>query len=116
MDSDAFIKTVVSICDAVKGKSTVKQVNLSFDEWERLVPLQSAGSGNLKGISGIGRCPLLEDIYNFEDARCWWAMLITFLRNADVKVACLVAGERDCSHYDLSQWRRRVGADHFSVS
>ena len=34
MDMDDFIKTVVSICDAVKGKKHSKhQVNLSFDEW-----------------------------------------------------------------------------------
>jgi alpha-N-arabinofuranosidase len=34
--------------------------------------------------------PLLEDIYNFEDALLVGSMLITFLRNADrVKVACL---------------------------
>ncbi|MBR3741636.1 MAG: antA/AntB antirepressor family protein [Clostridia bacterium] len=34
--------------------------------------------------------PLLEDIYNFEDALLAGAMLITFLKNADrVKVACL---------------------------
>ena len=34
--------------------------------------------------------PLLEDIYNFEDALLAGSMLITFLRNADrVKVACL---------------------------
>ena len=34
--------------------------------------------------------PLLEDIYNFEDALLAGSILITFLRNADrVKVACL---------------------------
>ena len=34
MDLDEFIKTVVSTCDAIKGKKrSKKQVNLSFDEW-----------------------------------------------------------------------------------
>lgn len=34
MDLDAFIKTVVSICDAVGGKKhSKKKLNLSFDEW-----------------------------------------------------------------------------------
>ena len=34
--------------------------------------------------------PLLEDVYNFEDALLAGAILITFLKNADrVKVACL---------------------------
>ena len=34
MDMDAFIKTVVSICDAVGGKKhSKKKLHLSFDEW-----------------------------------------------------------------------------------
>ncbi|HPR79591.1 MAG TPA: alpha-L-arabinofuranosidase C-terminal domain-containing protein, partial [Candidatus Limiplasma sp.] len=34
--------------------------------------------------------PLLEDVYNFEDALLVGSMLITFLRNADrVKIACM---------------------------
>ena len=34
--------------------------------------------------------PLLEDVYNFEDALLAGSMLITFLRNADrVKIACM---------------------------
>ena len=88
LDMDRFIKTVVSICDFVKvKKGSDKQINLSFDEWnvwyhsndqdKELEPWQIAP-------------PLLEDIYNFEDALMVGCLLITLLKNADrVKIACL---------------------------
>jgi alpha-N-arabinofuranosidase len=91
MDLDAFIHTVVSICDAVKGKKHLKkQINLSFDEWN--VWYHSHGQDNeiWKREKWGPALPLLEDIYNFEDALLVGSMLITFLRNADrVKIACM---------------------------
>jgi alpha-N-arabinofuranosidase len=34
MDMDEFIKSVIAICDSVKGKRpSRKSINLSFDEW-----------------------------------------------------------------------------------
>ncbi len=91
MDLDAFIKTVVSICDAVKGKKhSKKQVNLSFDEWNVWYHSNQQDQEIWKRDKWDRALPLLEDIYNFEDALLVGAMLITFLRNADrVKVACL---------------------------
>lgn len=91
MDLDAFIKTVVSICDAVKGKKhSKKQVNLSFDEWNVWYHSNQQDQEIWKRVKWDRALPLLEDIYNFEDALLVGAMLITFLRNADrVKVACL---------------------------
>ena len=91
MDLDGFIKTVVSICDAVGGKKhSKKKLNLSFDEWN----VWYHSSEQDKEVWKMGKwnraLPLLEDVYNFEDALLVGAMLITFLRNADrVKVACL---------------------------
>ena len=84
MDLDAFIKTVVSICDAVGGKKhSKKKLNLSFDEWNVWYHSNEQDKWNRA-------LPLLEDIYNFEDALLAGSMLITFLRNADrVKIACL---------------------------
>lgn len=91
MDLDAFIKTVVSICDAVGGtKHSKKKLNLSMDEWN--VWYHSLGQDEeiKKQHRWEQALPLLEDIYNFEDALLVGSMLITFLRNADrVKVACL---------------------------
>lgn len=91
MDLDEFIKTVVSICDAVKGKRHAKKrVNLSFDEWNVWYHSHKRDE-ELKKRDRWGRAlPLLEDVYNFEDALLVGLMLITFLRNADrVKIACM---------------------------
>lgn len=91
MDMDAFIKTVVAICDAVGGKKHAKKkLNLSFDEWN--VWYHSHEQDREIWKKGKwGRAPrLLEDIYNFEDALLVGSMLNTFLRNADrVKIACM---------------------------
>ena len=91
MDLDAFIKTVVSICDAVGGKKhSKKKLNLSFDEWNVWYHSNEQDKEVWKQGKWNRALPLLEDIYNFEDALLASSMLITFLRNADrVKIACL---------------------------
>lgn len=88
IDMDQFIKTVVSICDYVKmKKGSKKQINLSFDEWN--VWYHSNDKDNAMEPWQIAP-PLLEDIYNFEDALLVGCLLITLLKNADrVKIACL---------------------------
>lgn len=91
LDMDDFIRTVVSICDFVGGKKrSKKKIHLSFDEWN--VWYHSIEEEErIKRESRWGTAlPLLEDIYNFEDALLVGSLLITLLRNADrVKVACL---------------------------
>lgn len=91
MDLDSFIKTVVALCDAAGGiRHSKKKLNLSFDEWN--VWYHSAEQDEIiRKQEKWGRAlPLLEDIYNFEDALLIGSMLITFLRNADrVKIACM---------------------------
>ena len=91
MDMDDFIKCVSSICDAVKGKKhSRKQVNLSFDEWNVWYHSNEQDQEVWKREKWDRALPLLEDVYNFEDALLVGSMLITLLRNADrVKVACL---------------------------
>ena len=91
MDLDDFIKTVVSICDAVKGKKhSKKTVNLSFDEWNVWYHSKDKDEEAWKRDKWGRALPLLEDVYNFEDALLMGCMLITFLKNADrVKIACL---------------------------
>lgn len=88
LEMDAFIKEVAAIADRVKAeKGSDKTVNLSFDEWnvwfhsndadKEIAPWQVAP-------------PLLEDIYNLEDALVVGCLLITLLKNSDrVKIACL---------------------------
>lgn len=91
MDLDDFIRTVVSICDSVKGKKhSKKQIHLSFDEWNVWYHSKEQDEEIWKRDKWGKSLPLLEDVYNFEDALLVGDMLITFLRNADrVKIACL---------------------------
>ena len=88
MDLDDFIKEVVAICDAVKGKKHAKKrLNLSFDEWN---VWYHSNEQDKKLEKWIEHPHQLEDIYNFEDALLVGSMLITLLRHADrVKIACL---------------------------
>ena len=91
MDMDDFIHTVASICDAIKGKKhSKKQVNLSFDEWNVWYHSNEQDQDIWKQDKWNRALPLLEDIYNFEDALLVGSMLMTLIRNADrVKIACL---------------------------
>jgi alpha-N-arabinofuranosidase len=91
MDMDDFIKSVTAICDAVKGKKhSKKQINLSFDEWNVWYHSNEQDKEIWKREKWDRALPLLEDIYNFEDALLVGSMLLTLLRNADrVKIACL---------------------------
>ena len=91
MDMDSFIRTVVSICDSVGGtKKSKKKLNLSFDEWNVWYHSKEQDEEIKKRDRWGEALPLLEDIYNFEDALLCGSMLITLIRNADrVKIACL---------------------------
>ena len=91
MDLDDFIKEVVAICDAVGGrKHSKKKLNLSFDEWNVWYHSSEQDREVWKQDKWGRALPLLEDVYNFEDALLIGAMLITFLRNADrVRIACM---------------------------
>ncbi|MCR5088880.1 MAG: alpha-N-arabinofuranosidase [Oscillospiraceae bacterium] len=91
MDMDGFIHTVASICDAVRGKKhSKKTVNLSFDEWNVWYHSREQDEEIQKADCWNCALPLLEDIYNFEDALLVGSMLITLIRNSDrVRIACL---------------------------
>ena len=91
MDLNDFIREVVAACDAVGGKKHAKKkLNLSFDEWNVWYHSNEQDREVWKADKWGRALPLLEDVYNFEDALLAGAILITFLKNADrVKVACL---------------------------
>ena len=91
MDMDAFIKTVVSLCDAIGGKKrSRKKLNLSFDEWNVWFHTTDQDKQILAQERWGHSLHLLEDVYNFEDALLVGGLLITLLRNSDrVKIACL---------------------------
>ena len=85
---DQFIAKVVRICDDIKArKGGKKDIHLSFDEWN---VWYHSNEADRKQEPWQVAPPLLEDIYNFEDALVVGCMLITLLKHADrVKIACL---------------------------
>lgn len=88
IDMDRFIKSVTAICDYVKAKKrSDKTLYLSFDEWNIWYHSNEQDSKNEPWQTAP---PILEDIYNFEDALLLGCLLITLLKNSDrVKIACL---------------------------
>ena len=69
MDLDDFIHTIIAVCDAVKGKKhSRKQINLSFDEWNVWYHSLEQDKEIWKREKWGPALPLLEDVYNFEDA------------------------------------------------
>jgi len=88
LEMDRFIKNVAGICDLVKAKKNGKKdINLSFDEWN---VWYHSNETDKKIEKWTEVPPLLEDIYNMEDALAAGCMLTTLLKNADrVKIACL---------------------------
>ncbi|MCL2404155.1 MAG: alpha-N-arabinofuranosidase [Defluviitaleaceae bacterium] len=88
IEMDNFIKSVVAICDYVKAKKRSKKtMYLSFDEWNVWYHSHAKDSKNEPWQYAP---PILEDIYNFEDALLVGCLLITLLKNCDrVKIACM---------------------------
>lgn len=88
LDMDHFIETVAATCDHVQArKRSKKRLDLSFDEWN--VWYHSNAADKAMAPWQVAP-PLLEDIYNFEDALVVGCMLISLLKHADrVKMACL---------------------------
>lgn len=88
IEMDEFIKSVAAICDYVKAKKrSKKRINLSFDEWNVWYHSKNRDKTNERWQFAP---PLLEDIYNFEDALLVGGLLICLLKNSDrVRIACL---------------------------
>ncbi len=83
-----FIREVVGICDEIQEKvKSEKKIHLSFDEWN--VWFHSSEQDKMIEKWQVAP-PLLEDVYNLEDALVVGSLLITLLKNCDrVKIACL---------------------------
>ncbi len=88
INMEHFIKDVTAICDEIKEeKKSDKTIYLSFDEWN--VWFHSEAQDKLNEKWQIAP-PLLEDIYNLEDALVVGSLLMTLLKNVNrVKIACL---------------------------
>ncbi len=86
---DALIKEVVAICDAVAAKRrSYKRIMLSFDEWN--VWYRTHRIEDMRKPGWPEAPPLIEEVYNAEDALIVGGALIAMMNNADrVKTACL---------------------------
>ncbi len=88
LDMARFIETVVGICDKIKEeKKSDKDIHLSFDEWNVWFHSNEQDKEIPKWQVAP---PLLEDIYNMEDALVVGCLLNTLINHSDrVKIGCL---------------------------
>lgn len=88
LDMDFQIHETIAVCDYVRGvlKSS-KRLWLSFDEWN---VWYRARSGEHTDGGGAFAPPLLEEVYNLEDALLVGGIVNTLLRQAErVRIGCL---------------------------
>ncbi len=87
---DSFIEEVVAIADAVAARRrSTKRIMLSFDEWNVWYRTRRK-TGNRTRPGWPVAPPILEEIYNMEDALTFGGACISLLNHADrVKAASL---------------------------
>ncbi len=96
VDMDKFIRTVVSVCDAVGGKKrTDKKIDLSFDEWGVWPMLTKCDNNADRWAVGPAR---EEYRFSMMDSLVFATMIHSLIRNSDrVKIACLTQLVNVCS-------------------
>jgi alpha-N-arabinofuranosidase len=87
---DNFIEEVVAIADAVAARRrSAKRIMLSFDEWNVWYRTRRNRAARVKEGWPVAP-PILEEIYNVEDALAFGGCCISLLNHADrVTAACL---------------------------
>jgi alpha-L-arabinofuranosidase len=87
---DSFIEEVAAIADAVAARRrSSKRIMLSFDEWNIWYRTRRTPEARTKPGWPLAP-PILEEIYNVEDALVFGGMCISLLNHADrVKAGCL---------------------------
>ncbi|HEY2943635.1 MAG TPA: alpha-N-arabinofuranosidase [Vicinamibacteria bacterium] len=88
LDMERQIQEIAAVCDYVQGlRKSPKRLWLSFDEWN--VWYRARGGRFANGQRRVAP-PLLEEVYNLEDALLVGGFLNTLLRRSDrVRVGCL---------------------------
>ena len=88
LDMDRHIHEIAAVCDYVQGlQKSSKRLWLSFDEWNVWYRARDAKATDGKRAAAP---PLLEEVYNLEDALLVGGFINTLLRNSDrVRVGCL---------------------------
>jgi len=87
---DRFIEEVVAIADAVAARRrSAKRIWLSFDEWNVWYRTRRPQQARVRPGWPVAP-PILEEVYNLEDALAFGGMCISLLNHADrIKAACL---------------------------
>lgn len=87
---DSFIDEVVAIADAVAARRrSTKRIMLSFDEWNVWYRTRRNRETRVKENWPVAP-PILEELYNMEDALAFGGACISLLNHADrVKAGCL---------------------------
>lgn len=87
---DRFIEEVISIADAVAARRrSSKRIMLSFDEWNVWYRTRRTQEARTRPGWPVAP-PILEEIYNVQDALVFGGMCISLLNHADrVKAGCL---------------------------
>jgi len=87
---DSFIEEVVAIADAVAAKRrSKKRIQLSFDEWNVWYRTRRGTANRVKEGWPVAP-PILEEVYNMQDALAFGGAVISLLNHADrVTCACL---------------------------
>jgi alpha-N-arabinofuranosidase len=88
LDMERQIQEIAAVCDYVRGvQKSPKRLWLSFDEWN---VWYRARGGNFSNGQRKFAPPLLEEVYNLEDALLVGGFVNTLLRQSDrVRVGCL---------------------------
>jgi alpha-N-arabinofuranosidase len=88
LDMDRHIQEVSAVCDYVQGlQKSSKRLWLSFDEWNVWYRARDGKSTDGRRSAAP---PLLEEVYNLEDALLVGGLINTLLRNSHrVRVGCL---------------------------
>lgn len=87
---DNFIEEVVAIADAVSARRrSSKRIMLSFDEWNVWYRTRRGRANRVKEDWPVAP-PILEEVYNMQDALAFGGACISLLNHADrVRSACL---------------------------
>jgi alpha-L-arabinofuranosidase len=88
LDMERQIQEIAAVCDYVQGlRKSPKRMWLSFDEWN--VWYRARSGPHVNGQRKFAP-PLLEEVYNLEDALLVGGFVNTLLRQSErVRVACL---------------------------
>ncbi|OHV08796.1 alpha-N-arabinofuranosidase [Kushneria phosphatilytica] len=88
---DRYIVSIAGVIDYIRAKKRTRhQVHICFDEWNVWYHSVAQDRRVLEGSDWPFAPPILEDIYNVEDALLIGCVLNTFIRRSDrVRIACI---------------------------